>query len=80
VGVSRRACKEALGRELPLAAYPGGTDATWFGNVAGIPTIPSLGPGLLTVAHGANEHIRVEELSEAIHLYERLIAAYFESD
>jgi succinyl-diaminopimelate desuccinylase len=63
------ACEQVLGRRPPLAAYPGGTDATAFTHGAGIPCIASLGPGWLTCAHGPNEHIGVADLRAAVDLY-----------
>jgi acetylornithine deacetylase/succinyl-diaminopimelate desuccinylase-like protein len=69
VAASQRACEQVLGRPLPLAAYPGGTDATAFSRVAGIPTIASLGPGFLTCAHGPNEYVPISGLRQAVDLY-----------
>ncbi|PSK89687.1 acetylornithine deacetylase [Murinocardiopsis flavida] len=76
LGAAQRACREVLGRELPLAAYPGGTDATHFIRIAGIPSITALGPGWLSVAHGPNECVGVGQLDEAVLLYDRLAHAY----
>ena len=70
VAAAQAGCEEALGRCLPYAAYPGGTDATAFISMAGIPTIASLGPGWLSVAHGPNEHIGLDQLEQAALLYE----------
>lgn len=72
VEAAQVACADVLGRRLPLAAYPGGTDATHFTRIAGIPTVAALGPGWLSVAHGPNECVGVDQLDEAIRLYERL--------
>ena len=76
VGAAQRACVDVLGRELPLGAYPGGTDATHFTNIGGIPSVAALGPGWLSVAHGPNEHVGVSQLSQAERLYERLAHIY----
>lgn len=73
VQAAQRACRRVLGAELPLGAYPGGTDATYFMGDAGIPTITSLGPGLLSVAHGPNEWIDVAGVSQAVDLYATLM-------
>jgi succinyl-diaminopimelate desuccinylase len=70
VAAAQAGCEEALGRRLPYAAYPGGTDATAFISMAGIPTIASLGPGWLSVAHGPNEHVGLDQLEQAVVLYE----------
>lgn len=63
------ACEEVLGAAPPLAAFPGGTDAPYFQLEAGIPTVPSLGPGLLTRAHAPNESVSLESVVEAASIY-----------
>lgn len=76
VTVAQAACRAVLGRELPIRAYPGGTDATYFMGQAGIPTITSLGPGWLSVAHGPNEKVSVSDLPIAVDPYERLMTDF----
>ena len=76
VAAAQAACGAVLGRELPVGAYPGGTDATYFMGKAGIPTITSLGPGWLSVAHGPNEKVTVADLPVAVDLYHRLMAEF----
>jgi succinyl-diaminopimelate desuccinylase len=71
-----RAAEEVLGRSIPVAAFPGGTDATYFLGAGGVPTVTSLGPGWISVAHGANECVGVGQLSEAADIYERLAAGF----
>ena len=76
VTAAQAACREVLGRELPTRAYPGGTDATYFMGQAGIPTVSSLGPGWLSVAHGPNEKVAVADLYTAVDLYQRLMGEF----
>ena len=78
VAAAQGGCEEALGRSLPCAAYPGGTDATAFISMAGIPTIASLGPGWLSVAHGPNEHVGLDQLEQAVVLYEAIARQYLQ--
>lgn len=73
VEAAQAASQAVLGRRLPIGAYPGGTDATYFMRDAGIPTVTSLGPGWLSVAHGPNEKVGVDDLPIAVDLYERLM-------
>jgi acetylornithine deacetylase/succinyl-diaminopimelate desuccinylase-like protein len=75
---AQTAAEGVLERPVPFAAFPGGTDATYFMGAAGIPTIASLGPGWISVAHGANERVGVQQLSDAERLYRTLIDAYFD--
>jgi acetylornithine deacetylase len=75
VDVTRGAAAEVLGVQPPLSVFPGGTDAPWF-EAAGIPTIPSFGPGILTCAHGPNEHVSVESVHQAARIYARIAAAF----
>jgi len=78
VEAAQRACAAVLGRRLPLAAYPGGTDATAFSRAAGIPCIASLGPGFITCAHGPNEYVPVGGLHQAVDLYEALASDFID--
>jgi succinyl-diaminopimelate desuccinylase len=80
VATAQAGCEEALGRRLPYAAYPGGTDATAFFSMAGIPTIASLGPGWLSVAHGPNEHIGLDQLEQAAVLYEAVARRFLREE
>jgi len=70
---ARRACREVLGAEPPLDAYPGTTEASHFIPALGIPVIASLGPGWLSVAHGPNECVGVDQLYEAASIYHLLL-------
>jgi acetylornithine deacetylase/succinyl-diaminopimelate desuccinylase-like protein len=72
VSAAQSAAEKVLGHALEVAAYPGGTDATYFMGSAGIPTITSLGPGWLSVAHGPNEKVGVTQLEQALSLYTAL--------
>lgn len=72
------ACEEVLGEAPPLSVFPGGTDAPWF-EAAGIPTLPSFGPGIITSAHGPNEFISVSSILEAAKIYARTAAHYCNS-
>ena len=76
VTAAQSACKLVLGRELPVGAYPGGTDATYFMGLGDIPTITSLGPGWLSVAHGPNEMVAVDDLYTAVELYQQLMSEF----
>jgi len=73
---AQRACESVLDRTVPFGAYPGGTDATWFVLADATPTIASLGPGWLSVAHGANESVGVEQLGQARDIYRALARAF----
>ena len=57
------AAAEVLGEARRSRVFPGGTDAPHFSG-AGIPTVPSFGPGLLTAAHRPNESISVQSIVE----------------
>jgi succinyl-diaminopimelate desuccinylase len=71
------AATKVLERDLHFRAYPGGTDATSFFLGAGIPSVASLGPGWLSVAHGPNECVDLGDVVLAVDLYAELIAQYF---
>jgi acetylornithine deacetylase/succinyl-diaminopimelate desuccinylase-like protein len=75
VRAAQAAAELVLGSAPPLAMFPGTCDAPWFTG-AGIPTIPSFGPGLLTCCHGPNEYVDVERVHEAARIYAHTAAAY----
>jgi acetylornithine deacetylase len=68
----------ALGRRLPYDFFPGGTEARFFQGVGGIPTIPAFGPGLLSLAHGPNEHVPLASIAQAARVYAATAAAYLQ--
>jgi len=63
------AAEQVLGWRPALSAFPGGTDAAKFQALAGIPTIPSFGPGWLNLAHGPNECVGIEAIVQAAKVY-----------
>jgi acetylornithine deacetylase/succinyl-diaminopimelate desuccinylase family protein len=75
VGATQAAAAEVLGSAPPLSVFPGGTDAPWYA-AAGIPTIPSFGPGILTNCHGPNEYVGVESVHQAARIYARVAARF----
>lgn len=63
-------CSRAvLGQAPPLGAYPATTDSPKFQLEAGVPTVPSFGPGIITLAHGPNEWVGVESIVQAAKIY-----------
>jgi acetylornithine deacetylase len=63
------AAEQVLGWRPRLSGFPGGTDAAKFQAIAGIPTIPSFGPGWLNLAHGPNECVGTEAIIQAAKMY-----------
>ncbi len=70
------AAEQVLGTRPPLGTFPGATDATPFQHLAGIRCIPSVGPGLLPLAHGPNEYVPVESVVQAAKIYALAVADY----
>ena len=68
--------RRVLDREIPLAAFPGASDAYPFQHIGGIPTIASFGPGWLTPAHGPNEWVSLSSLKEAAEIYAQLAITF----
>jgi acetylornithine deacetylase len=64
-----QAAKTVLGATPPLGVFPGGTDAPYFSEAAGIPTVPAFGPGLLPRAHAPNECISTASIVDAARIY-----------
>jgi acetylornithine deacetylase/succinyl-diaminopimelate desuccinylase family protein len=63
------AAQRVLGFVPTPAAFPAWTDGRFFSSLAGIPTIPAFGPGLLPQAHTPNESIAVPSLLQAGKIY-----------
>ncbi|GAB3267227.1 M20 family metallopeptidase [Arthrobacter pigmenti] len=80
VAAANKAAALVLGSPLPLAAFPGGTDAAYFMGEKGIPTVVSLGPGWISVAHGANEKVGVSQLYQSVDIYSELVKNYLTTD
>lgn len=74
--VVAEALRDVLGETPPTAAFPGTTDAAWLQGVAGIPTLPAVGPGLLERAHRANEFVSLKALGLAPAVYEGIIRRF----
>lgn len=74
------AAKTVLNKEVPFGTYPGGTDATHFINNSQIPTLASVGPGWLSVAHGPNEKVGISQVREAKEIYVKTAQIFLESD
>ncbi|MGB3375738.1 MAG: M20/M25/M40 family metallo-hydrolase [Microbacterium sp.] len=75
VATVQASASRVLGAAPPLGVFPGATDAPWFAE-AGIPTLPSFGPGLISVAHGPDEYVSLRSLGEAARMYAHTIANY----
>jgi acetylornithine deacetylase len=63
------AAQAVLGTSPEITLFHGGTDASQFQGIAGIPTLASFGPGQLPLAHGANEWVKIESLGQAMRMY-----------
>lgn len=74
------AAESVLKRVVPFGTYPGGTDATHFINTSKIPTLASIGPGWLSVAHGPNEKVGISQVREAKDIYKKTAEIFLESN
>lgn len=69
-----------LGACPPLGGMAGGTDASQWHGVAGIPTVPAFGPGVLPVCHGPNEHVSLRAIAQAADIYALAASRYLGAD
>jgi acetylornithine deacetylase len=72
---AQAAAKDVLTADPPLSVFPGATDAAWY-DQAGIPSIPSWGPGILTRCHGPDEFVSVEHVHQAARMYARIATSF----
>lgn len=75
VEAARRAVATVTGSAPPDDLFPATTDATWF-DALGIPTLPALGPALLSHAHAPDEAVSLDALGQAVDVYAALIGDY----
>jgi acetylornithine deacetylase/succinyl-diaminopimelate desuccinylase-like protein len=73
---ARAACRVVFGAVPTDSVFPGTTDATWFNQLQGLPTLPALGPGLLRRAHAADEWVSVDAVHQAVTLYGELARTF----
>ena len=76
VVAARTALIEVLGVAPPDGVFPGTTDAASLQGVAGIPTLPAFGPGLISRAHGADEWVSIEALETSVKVLKALARSY----
>jgi len=69
-----RAVREESGARAKITQFPFSTDGVYTAGVLGIPTV-GLGPGDEKLAHTADEHVRLDDVIQAAHIYARLAAS-----
>jgi acetylornithine deacetylase len=75
VRAAQSAALDVLSSSPALSVFPGATDAPWY-DQAGIPSIPSWGPGILTCAHGPNEFVALDHVLRAARMYARIAIGF----
>jgi succinyl-diaminopimelate desuccinylase len=77
VVAAEQAASRALERPVRATGFTATCDMTYLVNDAGIPTV-ILGPGTIDVAHQANEHIAVAQVTRAVDVYLQTVEAWLE--
>jgi len=72
----RESCQKVLGYSPSLDLFPGGTDASVFQEIKGIPTISAFGPGILKVCHQPNEYVYIDDIIKATKMYVLIATRY----
>jgi acetylornithine deacetylase/succinyl-diaminopimelate desuccinylase family protein len=75
VSILAEACERVLRSVPPIGCFPAATDAPWL-CAAGIPAIPSFGPGLLPLAHSPGECVEIASLHACARIYALAAAEY----
>jgi succinyl-diaminopimelate desuccinylase len=70
---TRVALAEVLGTAPADSVFPGTTDAAWLQGLAGLPTLPAVGPGLLARCHGADEWVSITAVEQAVRIYREIV-------
>ena len=66
--------REESGARPKITQFPFSTDGVYTAGVLGVPTV-GLGPGDEKLAHTADEHVRLDDVIQAAHIYARLAAS-----
>lgn len=77
---ARTAYTTIRGTAPPDAVFPGTTDAAWLHGLAGLPTLPAVGPGLLSRCHGRDEWVSITAVEQAVTLYRELATGFCAQD
>lgn len=75
VSIVNKAMVENLHREAEISAFEAWSDGGLLNTYSGIPTIV-FGPGDLESAHSAVEHIDLNQVYDAVSIYEKVIKLY----
>jgi acetylornithine deacetylase/succinyl-diaminopimelate desuccinylase-like protein len=73
---TRTALARVLGTTPAGSVFPGTTDAAWLQGLAGLPTLPAVGPGLLARCHGADEWVSITAVEQAVRIYREIVMNY----
>jgi len=76
VQVAAAAFEREFARKPRLQGMPAGTDARWFVNGLGIPTVAALAPGRIEECHIIDESIDVGELARYARIYADVIVSF----
>jgi succinyl-diaminopimelate desuccinylase len=76
VQVAAAAFEREFARKPRLQGMPAGTDARWFVNELGIPTVAGLAPGRIEECHVIDESIDVDELARYARVYADVIVNF----
>jgi succinyl-diaminopimelate desuccinylase len=77
---TKAALEEVFGSAPPPSVFPATTDAAWLQGLAGIPTLPAVGPGRLEHAHRADESLSLEALRASVGVYAAVIRRFCEEE
>jgi acetylornithine deacetylase/succinyl-diaminopimelate desuccinylase-like protein len=74
VQAAQVAREQVLGA-APLGGAPYGTDASLLAHLGGVPSLV-FGPGDIAVAHGPDEYVDLEQVAQAVDVYEAIALAF----
>jgi acetylornithine deacetylase/succinyl-diaminopimelate desuccinylase-like protein len=69
LGLLSEVIEQVLGKRLETAVYPAWTDSLWLQGLGRTPSVPAIGPGILSASHGPNESVALEDVVAAAKIY-----------